>query len=169
MVFPLIKQVPLSKEYSYETTRKVKTTPCSLKEIPRASRPCSVMGKAEEVCVFCGEGWRVVMRAREKDQNKKREGRRGKHHHVLKWSTLAVHASGGCSPYPGQPMGTAGGSHHCCGFPTGSKGAADPARWSTDTAATLEGDAVLFHSCSGRWKDVLFFFNGKKCPYWVGC
>lgn len=74
MVFPLIKQVPLSKEYSYETTRKVKMTPCSLKEIPRASSPCSVMGKAEEVCVFCEKRWRVVTCAKDKGQNQKREG-----------------------------------------------------------------------------------------------
>lgn len=157
MVFPLIKQVPLSKEYSYETTRKVKTTPCSLKEIPRASRPCSVMGKAEEVCVFCGDGWHVVMRAREKDQNKKREGQRGKHHHFLKWSTLVVHASGGCSPHPGQPMGTAGGSHHCCGFPTGSEGAADPVRWSTDTAATLVR-AMLCYFTAAQAAEKMYFF-----------
>lgn len=137
MVFPLIKQVPLSKEYSYETTRKVKTTPCSLKEIPRASGPCSVMGKAEEVCVFCGKRWHVVTCAKDKDQNQKRKGWRGRHRHFFKWSTWAGAHLGRLLSPPSPAQGNGGGFHHCYGFPPVSEGDANPVRWSTDTASAL--------------------------------
>lgn len=156
MVFPLIKQVPLSKEYSYETTRKVKTTPCSLKEIPRASSPCSVMGKAKEVCMFYGWRWHVVMCAKEKIKTKM--GRDGK---------------GGFAICLNEVLGLVQPWELLCSSPSPAQGheGAPPLLWLSHSlwrgcqtpwdgpqTQLLHLRMLFFHSYLGHWKGVFCGF-----------
>lgn len=94
------------------------------------------MGKAEEVCVFCGKGglWLRVPRIKIKTKT----GRDGEEGIAIPLSEVLglVHTRLTAIPTIASP-GEGDGFHHCCGFPTVSEGAANPVTWSTDRASGL--------------------------------
>lgn len=60
---------------------------------------------------------------------------------------LEVHLGRLLSP-PSPAQGKGGGFHHSYGFPTVSEGAANPVRWSTDTASALVNAMLCYFTAT---------------------